>query len=41
MVLPIKMPVHSGGETTLYRLVQEALTDAGKQTKAPNVWTRA
>jgi len=40
MVLPIKVPGHSGGEATLDRLVQEALSNAVKHRKARNVWIR-
>lgn len=40
MVLPIKVPMHSGCETTLYCLVQEALPNAVKHRKARNVWIR-
>jgi signal transduction histidine kinase len=40
MVFPVKVPGPSGGETTLYRLVQEALNNAVKLRKARHVSIR-
>jgi hypothetical protein len=37
VVLPIEVPAHSGGETTLYRLVQGALANAVEHSKAQPV----